>query len=80
MRKVKKDPVERPQTKSKRNDASAVWYFYEPFTKEGEKMARCKCGRHECKVIDGSTSNLLRHLRAAHAKEYQAKKQSLEAK
>ena len=42
-------------------------------TKEGEKMARCKCGRHECKVIDGSTSNLLRHLRAAHAKEYETK-------
>ena len=31
-RKAENDPVKRPQAKSKRKDANAVWYFYEPFT------------------------------------------------
>ena len=42
-------------------------------------MGRCKCGNHECKIVDGSTSNLLRHLRISHAKEFDAKLQLLEA-
>ena len=63
----------------KRKDISPVWYLYTMFTKEGQTMGRCKCGNHECKIIDGSTSNLLRHLCASHSEEFDAKLHSLEA-
>ena len=72
-RKAENDPVERPKAKSKRTDSRPVWYFYTVFLKKGEQYGRCKCGKHESKLIDGSTSNLLRHLRVSHETEFDAK-------